>query len=243
MGDSDSDGDGQRTRLGLGQGSGGESSSSTTTKVATSSKAPRLTTKDQWNDFAMWFNGQLFLLDYDDKFDGSNAAVNKRTYGLIASSISGEAVTVVTNANCVGNGFKAFKALEASFGDNRKMRLTHKLKDALTTKQPANQTTEAYLRDKKDKFSKVETAFGDKKDELWDYAKVVSLITNLHDTKLHDYLLLEAARIEANGDHIEYSTVENAAITFSDGKGKDLLSSSNLALGVDDKEKKPFRQV
>ena len=90
MGDSDSDG---ATRLNIGSsgGGGGSSSSTTTTKVATSSKAPRLTNKEQWADFAMWFDGQLFLLEYDDKFDGSDATVNKKTYGLIASSISGEA--------------------------------------------------------------------------------------------------------------------------------------------------------
>ena len=131
----------------------------------------------------MWFDGQLFLSDYDDKFDGNDAGVNKKTYGIIASSISGEAVTVVNNAACVGNGFKAYKALEAAFGDNRKMKLTHKLKDALTTKQPAGQSVEVYLRDKRDKFSKVETAFEADKAQIWDYAKVVSLITNLHDTK------------------------------------------------------------
>ena len=120
--------------------------------------------------------------------------------------------------SCVGNGHEAYKALEAAFGDNRRMRLTHKLKDALTTRQPATQPIEAYLRDKRDKFNKVETAFGSKKDEIWDYAKVVSLITNLHDTKLHDFLLLEAARTEADGKSINYQTVENAALTFSDGK-------------------------
>jgi hypothetical protein len=152
MSDSDHEG---ATRLGTGSGGGGggESSTSTTTKVATSSKAPRLTNKEQWADFAMWFDGQLFLLEYDDKFDGSNPIVNKKTSGLIASSISGEAVTVVSNAACVGDGHKAYKALEAAFGDNRRMRLTHKLKDALTTKQPATQHTEAYLRDKRDKFN------------------------------------------------------------------------------------------
>ena len=61
---------------------------------------------------------------------------------------------------------------------------------------------------------------------------------------MHDFLLLEAARTEATGKSIDYTTVENAALTFSDGKGKD-LGGSNLALGADDKEKKekkPYRQ-
>ena len=48
---------------------GDASTSSSTLSVATSSKGPRLRTKDDWRDFDMWFTGQQILLEIDDKFD------------------------------------------------------------------------------------------------------------------------------------------------------------------------------
>ena len=97
----------------------------------------------------MWFNGQLILLEMDGDFDGNNAAVNKKTYGLIASSIGGEAATVVANANCKPDGFKAYTALKKAFDDSRHMQVCHSLVDALVGKQKRGESMEVYLRRKR----------------------------------------------------------------------------------------------
>ena len=165
----------------------GSSTSTSTLSVATSSKGPRLKTKDDWRDFDMWFTGQLILLEFDDKFDGKDDTVNKKTYGLIASSIGGEAATVVANANCKPDGHAAYTALKNAFDDSRHMQVCHTLVDALIGKQKPGQSMEEYLRHKRSLFSRVSRAFQDDGDKTWKYSMVVALIMGVHDEKVRDF--------------------------------------------------------
>ena len=201
--------------------SSGASTSTTSLSLSTSSKGPRLKVKDDWQDFDMWFQGQLILLEFDDKFDGKNDAVNKKTYGLIASSIGGEAATVVANANCKPNGHTAYEALKNAFDDSRYMQVCHTWVDALIGKQKAGQSMEAYLRHKRSLFSKVSRAFKDDGEKTWKYSMVVALIMGVHDEKVRDFLLLEAAKGEAKSKPVTYEQVESAAQTFADGRSRD----------------------
>ena len=87
MGDASVSGSGIGSLLGL-----GGTSTSTSTKV--SSKGPRLSSANDWLAWRTWFRGQLFSNDYISEFKSGGAAeVLRKTYGILASSIDGDAVT------------------------------------------------------------------------------------------------------------------------------------------------------
>ena len=213
---------------------GGSSTSTSTLSVSTSSKGPRLKTKEDWCDFDMWFTGQQILLEFDDKFDGTNVAVNKKAYGLIASSIGGEAATVVANADCKPDGFKAYNALKKAFDDSRHMQVCHSLVEALVGKQKRGESMEVYLRRKRTLFNRVSRSFGGDAQKTWNYAMVVALIMGIENDKMRDFLLLDAAKGESQDKHLTYEEAESAAQTFADGQNNDNTDNKSLALGADD---------
>ena len=200
-------------------------------------KGPRLSSKEGWERWKVWFRAQLYIHNCKDQFkDGGDVATLNKLYGILASSIDGEAVTIVSNLNKEGDGFAAYEALEKAFGDHRKVLLTHRLREAITRKQNPNVSAKDYLLQKRDHFSKVEAAFANDHAKLWEYAKVVAIITCLSDEKLIDFLLMELARNEAANNPLDYNTVELTIQTFADGRGN-TAAQSTVALSAEDKPK------
>ena len=150
-------------------GSFGANVSSTSTSTEVTTKGPRLSNKEGWERWKVWFRAQLYIHNCKDQFkDGGDVATLNKLYGILASSIDGEAVTIVSNLNKEGDGFAAYEALEKAFGDHRKVLLTHRLREAITRKQNANVSAKDYLLQKRDHFSKVEAAFANDHAKLWD---------------------------------------------------------------------------
>ena len=128
-----------------------DSSAVTTQSTSVSTKASRLRSQKDWDEWTFYIDSLLYHHDgwLDEWKEGGDVRVLARMYGYIAGSIGGDAVLVVKNAKCRGDGWKAYQALEQEFGHQRAMQRAEAVRNGFGQKQGDGEQLKDYLLSRK----------------------------------------------------------------------------------------------
>ena len=199
-----------------------EDDASNFTRVS-SSKAPLLKGVDNWVDWNVWFQSTLHLNGFVSEFKarGGDGEVLSRIYGLIGTTVTGNAAKVFSTNGVVGDGYKTWLALKEAFGGSRNLEITHKVKAAITERKKPESSMVDYISDKRQLWQIVEAAFqkenGTKDwEKLWEFVKKVALIVNVDNTDMSDFLIMEFSRTESLGKSMAMDAIESSLINFHD---------------------------
>ena len=188
-----------------------------------SSKAPLLKGVDNWVDWNVWFQSTLHLNGFVSEFKarGGDGDVLSRIYGLIGTTVTGNAAKVFSTNGVVGDGYKTWLALKEAFGGSRNLEITHKVKAAITERKKPESSMVDYISDKRQLWQIVEAAFhkdnGSKDwEKLWEFVKKVALIVNVDNADMSDFLIMEFSRTESLGKSMPMDAIESSLINFHD---------------------------
>ena len=186
-----------------------------------SSKAPLLKGVDNWVDWNVWFQSTLHLNGFVSEFKarGGDPDTLSRIYGLIGTTVTGNAAKVFSTNGVVGDGYKTWLALKEAFGGSRNLEITHKVKAAITERKKPESSMVDYISDKRQLWQIVEAAFqkenGTKDwEKLWEFVKKVALIVNVDNTDMSDFLIMEFSRTESLGKSMAMDAIESSLINF-----------------------------
>ena len=176
-----------------------------------------------WVDWNVWFQSTLHLNGFVTEFKarGGDGEVLSRIYGLIGTTVTGNAAKVFSTNGVVGDGYKTWVALKDAFGGSRNLEITHKVKAAITERKKPESSMVDYISDKRQLWQIIESAFqkenGTKDwEKLWEFVKKVALIVNVDNTDMSDFLIMEFSRTESLGKSMAMDAIESSLINFHD---------------------------
>ena len=151
--------------------------STTTTSTSTGRQAV-LRNADDWIAWDVQIEGRLYLMKlYDKLTTGATGDEKKAIYGLIATTVAGEAATTLRASGAKGDGPAAYKALKDEYSGGRTMQAGNDFRRALSEGQGSS-STQKYLLTKRSLFAAIEQVFEKDYEKLWNFAKASSTILN-----------------------------------------------------------------
>ena len=211
------------------------------TKSIVSTKAPRLNDAEEWLEWSQWVTGQVWLLKLhaEWKADGDAGALGQ-IYGIIATSVTGKAARTLHAAKVVGDGYKAFNVLQEDYGGQRSLQAVRHLMEALTKKQPDDQSAIDFCTEKRELFTLVEDKFNNDTKKLYAFIRGVSMVANLNNPSAVEHLIMYLSEKEQKNEVPKLEDLENKIRTFGDAadlrRGNE--APKNLALSATDKDDK-----
>ena len=166
---------------------------------------------------------------YDKLAGGATGDEKKAIYGLIATTVAGEAATTLRASGAKGDGPAAYKALKDEYSGGRTMQAGNDFRRALSEGQ-GSASTQKYLLTKRSLFAAIEQVFEKDYEKLWNFAKASSTILNLNNETAKDYLFLELGGALAANQDFDYKKVEAVVQAYADSKVREGTGTKNVAL-------------